>query len=110
MHSCSVSVDRMPCFPLLVSLAVSLMSWPTWPMGATWECFEVGVKYSRPALFPALMPLEVLPGKKQVYRSSQLWLYVHCQDSISSWNTFLPFKKNELFSLYVLDNFSLEEK
>lgn len=65
---------------------------------------------SRPAPLQTLMPLEVLPGKKQVYRPSELWLYVHYQDSISFWDTFLLLRKMKLFSLYMLDNFFLKRK
>lgn len=48
--------------------------------------------------------------RKQVYRSSQLQLYVHCQDGISSWDTFFLREMNYSVFLYILDNFFPKKK
>lgn len=49
-------------------------------------------------------------NRKQVYRSSQLQLYVHYQDGISSWDTFFLREMNYSVFLYILDNFFPKKK
>lgn len=75
--------------------AASLTAWP-----ALWGCSysHMGLLRQelncRPAPCPDLDASAVLPGKIHIYKSSQLWLYFHHQDGISSWDSvFLPFKK-----------------